>query len=63
MKRTADVMLCCCAVLAGRARANDRCHLRWDGCDDAGRPVAGGVYFVRLEIEGRRESCKLVKLD
>ena len=26
---------------------------RWDARDDAGRAVSGGIYFVRLEAEGR----------
>jgi hypothetical protein len=34
----------------------------WDGCTDHGRGVASGVYFVRLEIEGRSSSAKLLRL-
>jgi len=34
----------------------------WDGRDDAGREVAAGVYFVRLEAEGAMESRKVVLL-
>jgi hypothetical protein len=26
---------------------------RWDGCDDAGRPAASGVYYARLQAAGR----------
>jgi len=27
-------------------------RLQWDGRDDAGRELAGGVYYSRLEVEG-----------
>jgi hypothetical protein len=32
----------------------------WDGRDHGGAPAAGGVYFVRLEAEGRVETRKVV---
>ena len=32
----------------------------WNGLDDAGRRVASGVYFYRLEAEGFRATRKLV---
>ena len=35
----------------------------WDGRDGSGRPVAGGIYFVRLESGGAVARCKLVRLD
>ena len=35
-------------------------HLWWDGRDVAGRPVAGGVYFSRIEAEGWKQSVKLM---
>ena len=35
---------------------------RWDGMDDDGRPVAPGVYFARLAMEGMREARKLTVL-
>jgi hypothetical protein len=31
----------------------------WDGRDDGGHPVAGGVYFARLEWQGRSETRKV----
>ena len=32
----------------------------WDGTNDSGRPVAGGVYFYRMQAEGKEFSRKLV---
>jgi hypothetical protein len=32
----------------------------WDGCDDLGRRVSGGVYFCRLEAAGQTAVSKLV---
>ncbi len=33
----------------------------WDLCDDGGRPVAAGVYFIRTEsTSGRAEGRRLV---
>ncbi len=34
----------------------------WDGRDDAGRPVATGVYFARLDIDGLTAMGKLMVL-
>ena len=34
----------------------------WDGRDDAGRPLATGVYLARLESAGRAETRKLTLL-
>ncbi|MGQ0722561.1 MAG: CHRD domain-containing protein [Candidatus Eiseniibacteriota bacterium] len=33
---------------------------RWDGRDGSGRPAAGGVYFIRLEADGRAETRRVV---
>jgi len=35
---------------------------RWDGIDGAGRRVASGIYFARLDIDGRTACGKLVAL-
>ena len=32
----------------------------WNGQDDNGRPVAGGIYFLRLETGGEQHELKLV---
>ncbi len=37
--------------------------LVWDGHDDAGRPVAAGVYFYRLENGKNAATTRTVKLD
>lgn len=44
-------------VPAGRHAA------RWDGRDDAGRPLGAGVYVCRFEAGGVVQLRKLVKLD
>ena len=36
--------------------------VRWDGRDDAGRPVASGVYFCTLAAPGVDESRKMILL-
>jgi hypothetical protein len=33
---------------------------RWDGRDDAGQPVRGGLYFVRLQAAGRLLTVRMV---
>jgi hypothetical protein len=35
--------------------------IRWDGRDDAGKPVPPGVYFYRLESGGRSTTGKIVR--
>jgi len=35
--------------------------LRWDGLDDRGGPCASGLYFVRLETEGRALHARIVR--
>ena len=47
-------------VLAEGVFAAGEQVLTWDGRDDAGRALPSGVYFSRLEAEGRVESSKLV---
>ncbi len=34
--------------------------VRWDARDDRGRAVASGIYFARLNVEGRRVDSKVV---
>ncbi|MBI5710768.1 MAG: hypothetical protein HZC42_10760, partial [Candidatus Eisenbacteria bacterium] len=36
--------------------------LTWDRRDDAGHEVAEGLYFARLEFQGRAQACKLAVL-
>jgi hypothetical protein len=42
-------------------RANERLRMAWDGRDDAGRPVAGGPYFVRSRV-GERTAVRKIQL-
>jgi hypothetical protein len=41
-------------TLADGEHAAGRQQAVWDGRDDRGRPLGAGMYFVRLEAEGRR---------
>lgn len=36
--------------------------MTWDGRDDQGRPVGGGIYFVRLRTAGEQARVKVVKV-
>ena len=36
--------------------------IRWDGRDDAGREVASGIYFARLETQGRSLRVRFASL-
>jgi hypothetical protein len=44
------------------ARAAGRVPVRWDGTNAAGRAVAPGVYWIRLEAGGAAEAARVVKL-
>ena len=37
-------------------------RVRWDGTDEGGRPVAAGVYWLRLEHDGKSLTQKAVRL-
>ena len=50
------------SLARGRLEAGPH-QFAWNGRDDDGRRTAGGVYFVRLEVSGRRMEAKLVKLQ
>ncbi len=41
-------------------RASGEFELPWDGADDAGRRVASGVYWCRLDFQGWSETEKLL---
>ena len=47
-------------VLADREMPRGVTRLRWDGRDGEGRAMSRGVYFVRLEADGRARSRRLV---
>jgi len=46
-------------LMAGPAAAGAR-RIPWDGRDEAGRPVAAGVYWARLEAGGDVDRTRLV---
>lgn len=48
------------AVPAGEASGGAR-RIVWDGRNDAGQPVASGVYFARLAAAGRESVVRLVR--
>jgi hypothetical protein len=51
-------------VLSGpQSLAPNTYSLSWDGRDDAGRRVARGVYFWRLESESTTLTRKAIKID
>ncbi|MBU0719366.1 MAG: hypothetical protein KJ749_14055, partial [Planctomycetes bacterium] len=37
-------------------------EVRWDGRDDAGHPVASGVYYYRLEAGDQAMTEKMILL-
>ena len=39
-------------IVRGALRGAGAHRLDWNGCDDAGRRAAPGVYFVRLDAGG-----------
>ena len=49
-------------VLVDQSRAAGRYEEAWDGADSAGRAVASGVYFYRLETGECAETRKMVLL-
>ena len=38
-------------------------EIAWDGLDERGSPVAPGVYFLRAESGGYRETLKVVVIQ
>ena len=39
-----------------------RHRFTWDGCDEAGKAVAAGVYIYQVEVDGQTEAKKTTKL-
>jgi hypothetical protein len=48
------------AVLAHGRQPAGRYALSWNGSDARGRALASGLYFIRLETEGRKFLRKVV---
>ena len=55
-----DVRGRCVQVLFRGEKAAGTHSVVWDGRDAAGRPLATGVYFVRLEMEGESATRPLI---
>jgi hypothetical protein len=49
-------------TLVDDVRPAGAAEARWDGRDDAGRGVSGGIYFARLRAEGVDESRRVLRL-
>ncbi|MCA9753942.1 MAG: T9SS type A sorting domain-containing protein, partial [Gemmatimonadetes bacterium] len=49
-------------VYRGALEAGEGREILWDGRDDAGRPTATGVYFVRAELGRTTTTAKTVRL-
>ena len=50
-------------LIAGRREAGHD-EVVWNGCDQLGRPVASGIYLLRLDVDGRvrsQQQCVLVR--
>ena len=50
-------------TLVNRPQPSGEYRATWKGRDDAGRPVAAGVYFYRLTTAGGRQVRKMVLMD
>jgi hypothetical protein len=47
-------------VLTDEIQESGRYETAWDGRTEGGRSVPGGVYFARLEFDGRMEARKVI---
>ncbi|RPH89960.1 MAG: T9SS C-terminal target domain-containing protein, partial [Calditrichaeota bacterium] len=47
-------------VLVDAHQAGGRFNIVWDGTDDSGVPVAAGVYYCRIQVNGFIQVIKLV---
>jgi hypothetical protein len=36
-------------------------RISWDGADEDGRPLAAGIYLLRLEHPGGRETLRVAR--
>ena len=50
------------ATLASGAMEPGRYDVAWEGRDDSGLPVSGGLYFYRLVADGKTLTKKMVML-
>lgn len=50
-------------LLAGVPHGAGELSVQWDGHDEAGLPLASGVYLVVVEAEGKVATGKLLRLD
>jgi hypothetical protein len=57
-----DVTGRCINTIASGEYAAGRYRVDWNGTDDAGRSIADGVYFYRLDIGSWSQTKKMLKL-
>jgi hypothetical protein len=50
-------------TLAAGEMAAGQHRIRWDGAGDDGRAAGSGVYFVRLQVEGRRWTQSVIRVN
>jgi hypothetical protein len=49
-------------VLSGETQTAGHHQVNWNGCDDAGRAVPDGIYYVTLSTPGETARAKILKL-
>jgi flagellar hook assembly protein FlgD len=35
----------------------------WDGLDDAGNPMPGGIYLMKVQTLGKAKTCKVAPIE
>ena len=49
-------------TLIDEETSNGESTVIWNGTDDRGRPVASGVYFYQLKVDGQSQAKKMILL-
>jgi photosystem II stability/assembly factor-like uncharacterized protein len=49
-------------LVNGESQKAGRHTVIWDGTDNAGRPLGGGVYICRMSVDGRTGESQMVRL-
>ncbi|MGH7724118.1 MAG: hypothetical protein ACREOU_01685 [Candidatus Eiseniibacteriota bacterium] len=51
------------SLMEGTLPGPDRHQVLWDGADDQGHRVSAGIYFIQLDVEGKRVAQKVMVLQ